>query len=256
MAYNYDKILAPFARDTAKSKYVDIVKFSRPEFEMLANVKWNWTLKIDGSNVNVIWDGERASYVGHTEKTQFNERTKKFLDETFCTPEAETVFEDLYGKQPVKISMELVSKDMNQNYGYFDGAVFVFDIFNGSTGKVWTSEETLNAFVSKFEGSNVLVAPFIGYMSIWDAVDVARAYEAIWNRHPEKWSEERIVKNPLGPYMIEGLVGRLPYELFNNNGDRVITKVKCKDYDVSSFGSNGELIRQDAEKLLSSNSVY
>lgn len=250
MAYNYDKILAPLARDTAKSKYVDIMKFSRPEFEMLANVKWNWTLKIDGSNVNVIWDGERVSYVGHTEKTQFNDRTKKFLDETFCTSEAETVFEDLYGEQPVKISMEFVSKDMNQNYGYVDGAVFVFDIFNGSTGKVWTSEETLDAFVSKFEGSNVFVAPFIGYMNIWNAIDVVKAYEVIWNRHPEKWKSEDKIKNPLGPYVIEGLVGRLPYELFDNNGNRVITKVKCKDYDVSSLGQDGALIRPAVEALV------
>lgn len=250
MAYNYDKILAPLARDTAKSKYVDIMKFSRPEFEMLANVKWNWTLKIDGSNVNVIWDGERVSYVGHTDKTLFNERTKKFLDETFCTSEAETVFEDLYGEQPVKISMEFVSKDMSQNYGYIDGAVFIFDIFNGSTGKVWTSEETLDAFVSKFEGNNVFVAPFIGYMNIWNAIDVAKAYEVIWNRHPERWSEEDKIKNPLGPYVIEGLIGRLPYELFDNNGNRVITKVKCKDYDVSSIGQDGHLIRPEVEALI------
>lgn len=251
MAYNYDKILAPFARDTAKSKYVDIMKFSRHEFEMLANVGWNWTLKIDGTNINVIWDGERVSYVGHTEKTQFNERTKKFLDETFLTPEAETIFEDLYGKRPVKISMEFVSKDMNQNYGYIEGAVYIFDIFNMETGKIWTSEETLNTFVERFEGSRVFIAPFIGYMNIWDAVDLAKGYEIIWNRHPEKWKGENIlIKNPLGPYTIEGIVGRLPYELFDNNGNRIITKVKCKDYNVQNIDENNDQFKAKIKSLI------
>lgn len=250
MTYNYDKILAPFARDTAKSKYVDIVKFSRPEFEMLANVKWNWTLKIDGTNINVLWDGERVKYVGHTDKTQFNERTKKFLDETFCTSEAETIFEDLYGSQPVKISMEFVSKDMNQNYGYLDGAVFVFDVFNGNTEKVWTSEETLGTFVSRFEGSNVFVAPFIGCMNIWDAVDLVKGFEVFWNQYPEKWRTNDIIDNPLGLYTVEGIVGRLPYELFDNNGNRIITKIKCKDYNVTGLDWNSENLKAKIMSLV------
>lgn len=251
MAYNYNKILAPFARDIAKSKYINIIKFSRPEFEMLANVRWNWTLKIDGTNINIIWDGEKVNYVGHTEKTQFNERTKKFLDDTFCTPESETIFEDLYGDQPVKISMEFVSKDMNQNYGYTEGAVYIFDIFNGETGKIWTSEETINSFVSRFEGNNVFVAPFIGYMNIWEAVDLVKAYEVIWNRHPEKWGDENIlIKNPLGKYTIEGIVGRLPYELFDNNGNRIITKVKCKDYDVQNIDENNDQFKAKIKSLI------
>lgn len=236
MAYNYEKILAPFCRDDAKQKIVNINKWSKPEFEMLQNLNWIWTQKIDGTNLNIVWDGERIYYVGHTDKTQWNDRSKQLIESTFCTPEAETIFEELYGSQPVTVSMELVGKDFNQNYGHPDGYFYLYDIRNGDTGKYWNREAVesfLKAFDPNKENMDIVQVLFEG--SIKDAVQFVRLANDTWNkdfktswftRNEVSWR----VENPLGKYPIEGIVGRLPIELYNAKGERLITKVKCRDY--------------------------
>lgn len=238
MAHNYEKILAPFGRDSGRDKYVNEDKWSKPEFEMLQNADWNWTQKIDGTNLNVVWDGDKVSYLGHTDKTQWNDRSKKLIEETFCTPEAETVFEQLYGEQPVVVSMELVSKDFSQNYGHPDGYFYVFDIRNGSTGKYWTSEEVLGRFADAFDPERKTIGKVQVLLegSIRDAVRYVKLANATWNKDfksscfddgKKVWR----VENPLGSYPLEGIVGRLPVELYNSRGERVICKVKCRDFE-------------------------
>lgn len=238
MAHNYEKILAPFSRASSKDKYVDEWgKWAKPEFELLQKVKWVWTQKIDGTNLNIVWDGDKVSYLGHTDKTQWNDRAKKLIEETFCTPEAETVFEQLYGEQPVTVSMELVGKDYNQNYGHPDGYFYVFDIKNGATGKYWTNDEVLSHFVNSFDPEKKIMDKvqelFEG--GIRDAVNYVKITEATWNSNfTTSWYDDGFhvwkIKNPLGPYPIEGIVGRLPIELYNSKNERVICKVKCKDF--------------------------
>lgn len=238
MAHNYEKILAPFARDNNKSKYVNKEKWSKPEFEMLKDIDWIWTLKIDGTCVVVQWNGERVNLLGHTDKTQFNERTKSYLEGLFCTSEAETVFEDLYGDQPVDICGEFVSKDMNENYGHPDGHFYAFDIRNGSTGKYW-GRESLIEFVNRFPDIEIVPIMLIG--SINDAVDWIAIAKKAWNASATEKERNRVsfirddgklfdIYNLFGNYDIEGLVGRPNVELYNSKNERIICKIKCSDY--------------------------
>lgn len=237
MAHNYTKILAPFCRDNAKSKFVNTHKWSRPDFEALQDIEWHWTQKIDGTNLNIVWDGERISYKGHTDKTQWNERSKALIENTFCTPEAETIFEELYGTQSVVVSMELVSKDFNQNYGHPDGHFYVYDVRNGNTNKYW-NREAVTSFVNAFDSSREVLEEvaelFVG--SIRDAVEYVKLAKK-WNQNFEEidyLSQDGIwwkVHNLLGKYPLEGIVGRPPIELYNSKDERVICKVKCCDYE-------------------------
>ena len=241
MAHNYEKILAPFGRDSSNSKFVNTSKWSKPEFEYLKNNTWIWTQKIDGTNLNIVWDGERVSYKGHTDKTQWNERSKNYIESVFCTSEAETVFEQLYGEQPIIVSMELVSKDFNQNYGYPDGHFYVYDVRNGNTGKYW-DRKAVEDFVEAFdhEHKHVEAVKVLYRGTIEGAVEWVKAAK-VFNENPDvnvldtEILENDIscfqVYNPLGKYPIEGLVGRPEIEMYNSKGERIITKVKCKDYE-------------------------
>ena len=50
----YHKIQTVYKRDPAtKHKYLLEGEFSTPELEFLANCQWEWTEKIDGTNVRV-----------------------------------------------------------------------------------------------------------------------------------------------------------------------------------------------------------
>lgn len=235
MAHYYPKIYAPFARDNSKSKYVNIYKWSKPEFEMLKDINWEWTQKIDGTSVCLQWQGDKMTIdniKGHTDKSEFNQRTKDYLQTVFCTPIAETIFEDLFGDNNVNVYGEFCSKDMNQNYGHPDGMFYPFDVQNADTGKYWTRDIVHN-FADKF-GLQEVQTLFQG--SILDAVEYVRLTDVTWNkdfktswftRNAQTWR----VENPLGKYPIEGLVGRPKIELLNSDGARIICKVKCKDYE-------------------------
>lgn len=239
MAHYYPKIYAPFKRADSKSKYVNINEWATPEFEMLKDIDWIWTQKADGTSVVLQWNGDKMTLdtiKGHTDKSQFNQRTKDYLEKTFCTPEAETIFEDLYGENPVNVYGEFCSKDYNQNYGFLDGIFFPFDVQNGETGK-WWPRDAVETFAQRF---NLKPVPVVFVGTIKQAVEWVKNVELIWNQKKESqatkinnigvWYKNYITDTAKGFYPVEGLVGRPIVELLNANGERIITKVKCKDY--------------------------
>lgn len=229
----YTKIIAPFKRDSAKAKYVNEELWSKPEFELLKDIAWSWTAKADGTSVYVKWDGERISYYGHTDKTQFNERTKKWLDETFCTRETESIFEQLYGSKPVNLYGEFVSDDFNQNYGHHEGYFYAFDIQNGANGN-WWNREALETFVNTYnDKSRIDIVPVMLTDTIEGAVKFVKFAKKVHKNQGTFYVGRDSFQCPFDSSApLEGLVGKPLYELSFGNGDRVITKVKCEDFEV------------------------
>ncbi len=44
-----------------------------PEFEYLQDNEWEFTEKIDGTNIRIIFDGEKISFAGRTNKSRIPE---------------------------------------------------------------------------------------------------------------------------------------------------------------------------------------
>ncbi len=67
----YHKIQTVFKRDP-KTKFKTLLEreYSLPEFRYLADCQWWWTEKVDGSNVRVMFDGERITFGGKTDNAQ------------------------------------------------------------------------------------------------------------------------------------------------------------------------------------------
>lgn len=64
----YHKINTIFKRDPeTRNKTLLEGQYSVPEFEYLANNKWIFTEKIDGTNIRVMWDGKKVTFGGKTE---------------------------------------------------------------------------------------------------------------------------------------------------------------------------------------------
>lgn len=241
MAHYFPKIYAPFKRDESKSKYVNEKSWTNPVFELLRDINWVWTQKADGTSVMLQWNGDKMTLdciKGHTDKTQFNVRTKNWLEKTFCTPEAETVFENLYGEHPVNIYGEFCSKDFNQNYGFSDGIFYPFDVQNAETRK-WWPRLAVDEFAEDF-GLPAVPIVFIG--TIKQAVEYVKNVQNIWNKNfkeqattingQEVWYKNYLKVNGDSKYPVEGLVGRPLEELLDANGQRIITKVKCRDFEA------------------------
>lgn len=226
MAHNYPKILAPFARDKANDKKVNKNKWSKPEFELLKDIEWVWTAKADGTSIGLRWDGERVSFVGHTDKSQIPPKLLKYLQNTFGTPEAETIFEDLYGSTSVTVYGEGISSETNEDYEHPDGWFIPFDVKCDLPNGRWWNREAVNEFVYRFDDLIPAVEMFKGSIEI--AVKKIEEYN---NNKQMGLSVKTDLICPYDPKRpLEGVVGRPKVELLDSNGERIICKVKCKDF--------------------------
>ena len=211
MAHNYQKILAPFGRATPKDRLVDTSIFAKAWVKMFYEneIKMFASEKIDGTSVGLVWDGERISFVGHTEKSEFSPRYLEYLKNTFGTSEFESVIEEIFRDKPVTIYGEGISKDYNVHYGFPEGNFIMYDIQN-SDG-VFYNREAVKEIAKKLD----LLYPWEEVMTLKEAI------EFIKTRPDSKLNPQ---------YKMEGLVVRAPLELYTNNFDRVICKVKVKDF--------------------------
>lgn len=213
MAHNYTKIYAPFKREGLKDKFVKIGLWQNEVLQATQSLEWEWTEKIDGTSIGVKWDGERVSFVGHTDKSVIPTRLKTWLENKFGTKEAESLFESTFGETNVTLYGEGISKETNYNYGFVDGNFIFYDIYCDSTEQFW-SRETVHEIANKFE----LIEPAIVLKgTIMDAVHFIK-----------EGQKHSLLDSKLN---MEGIVGRPPVELYTGNGARLITKVKYCDYE-------------------------
>lgn len=216
MAHYYGKISAPFGRKCPTDRLVDKTIYAKPWMTIFyeENALMYASEKIDGTNVGIKWDGDRVSFVGHTDKSTFCPRYLAYLNERFGTPQFESVLEEVFGEQSAFIFGEGVSKDYSHHYGYPDGEFIMYDIC--CDGKFWNRDPVHN--VSKKFG---MMCPHEELMPFMDAIEFVQS-------RPYSWLDPT--------HRMEGLVLRPRVELFTNNGDRVICKVKVRDFvDVKDY---------------------
>ena len=99
----YQKIPTIFKRDD-KGQII-LGEYSTPEIAYLAGNNWWWTEKIDGTNIRVMYDGERVTFGGKTDNAQIPAFLFARLQDLFpSTDKFREVFDDdatnicLYGE--------------------------------------------------------------------------------------------------------------------------------------------------------------
>lgn len=188
----------------------DIVKpeFSNPEFDLLQNISWEFTEKIDGTNIRICWDGYNISFAGRTERSKIPPHLLKVLEETYNTNAFEEMIEQKFGDKEVIFFGEGCGEKIQTNGEKYGKPHFVlFDIcVNGKYLKRDNFYEVANYF--KME-----TAPALFTGRLLDGV------RYVWERP----------KSKLGDIEMEGVVGRPVIELQNGDGGRIITKIKVRD---------------------------
>ena len=105
----YQKIQTVFLRNP-ETRFKTLLEgeFSKPEFEMLKDIDWVCTEKIDGTNIRVMWDGNNVRFGGKTDNAQIPTILISVLQDTFthnkmkgCFPDADNVclYGEGYGKK-------------------------------------------------------------------------------------------------------------------------------------------------------------
>jgi len=212
----YHKILTVFERDPA-TKYKTLLdgQFAHPALEYLQNNEWIWTEKVDGTNIRVmIPHKHNESY-----EIMFGGKTSNALIPGFLVQRLQNVF------QPQKERLREMFPDGGCLYGEGYGAKIQkgggnyrsdqdFVLFDVKVGDWWLERHNVEDVASKL---GLDVVPIIGTGTLDQMVAVAREGFA------SQW----------GDFRAEGIVARPETELMTRNGDRIITKVKTKDFGAA-----------------------
>lgn len=207
----YHKIETLFERDMEGSKKLIEGKFRNPVVEFLKDNKWQFTEKVDGTNIRVHWDGHKVFFGGRTDSAQIPTVLMYALNDKFMGIQNEELFEQKFGATPVTFYGEGYGEKIQNGGNYREGVGFIlFDIL---IGDIWLERENIEEIAKAFD---VPVVPIVLEGTIQDAVNYVKNSPKSIIASKEKESE--------------GLVGKPSVEVKDRRGDRVIVKVKVKDF--------------------------
>jgi hypothetical protein len=207
----YHKIETIFMRDE-KTKLLVEGTYRNSSVEFLKDNVWQFTEKIDGTNIRVHWDGHSVSFAGRTDKAQIPKHLLARLEELFGGEVNEEIFEQTFGDKEVTLFGEGYGFKIQTN-GYIEGVDFI--LFDVLVGDVYLERGNVEAIAKTF---NIDVVPIILEGTLGDGIDYVRQHH-----------KTSICEGEHGGYM-EGLVGRPKVELKTRAGERVIVKIKYNDF--------------------------
>lgn len=212
MHYQYPKIRNIYWRDMEGNKKVIQGQYANDTFKYLANLEWEGTLKLDGMNVGMVWDGHRISWQGRTDNTAFSKPQLEYLN-SLATPEMEEILEQKFGEEKAVIYGELIGKGIQacgSKYCEDEYRFVIFDVYKPDTDQ-WWSRDAIEALAIS---TNLRVVPVIATATLPELVELVR------ERRQDPMAQSKLEW--------EGLVARPMVEMKDNKG-RVITKIKVRD---------------------------
>lgn len=204
----YHKIQSVFMRDPENNNKTFIMgEWSMPEFGYLATNDWLLTEKIDGTNIRVIWnpDTMKVMFSGKTDDAQLLSKLVFNLYEMFPID----LFEKVFPKTPVCLYGEGYGAGIGKGGKYRPDPGFI--LFDVKIGDWWLTRANVEDVATKL---GIDTVPIIGTGTLWNAIDKTRdGFNSIF-----------------GNFIAEGIVARPVIDLFTRKGERIITKVKNRDF--------------------------
>uniref|UniRef100_A0A6M3K2W6 Putative RNA ligase n=1 Tax=viral metagenome TaxID=1070528 RepID=A0A6M3K2W6_9ZZZZ len=200
----YHKIETLFERDEKTHKLKEPLVLRNPAYDLIK--KWQFTEKIDGTNIRCIWNNSTMTFAGRTDKAQLPANLVKRLYEILSPEKFLSVFPDcgavIYGEGYGAGIQKGGLYSPTQDFAVFDVLV---------DGRWWLNWE-----------NTVDVAQKLGLQTVPFIIEAALDTMTI------------MVKlgfpSHLGTAIAEGVVGRTSEPLFDKRGHRLIIKLKTRDF--------------------------
>lgn len=209
MLKEYHKIETLFERDLKTKKLIE-GKYRNKTIEYLKDLKWQFTEKIDGTNIRIYWDGHKVIFYGRTDKTQIPVELANRLMKLFGGETNEEIFEQKFGEAEVMLVGEGYGEKIQKGGLYRKGQDFIlFDVMIAGN---WQPRESVEDIAKAF---NIDAVPIVLEGTIKEAVEYLKTKP----------------KSVFGTAPSEGVVGRPEIELQDRTGNRVIVKIKVRDFE-------------------------
>ena len=205
----YNKIDTLYIRDIDGSKKLIEGLFRSKAVEFCKDLPWQFTEKIDGTNIRVMWDGHKVTYGGRTERASIPAHLMNKLIELFGNEETEQLFEQIFGEKEVIFFGEGYGVKI-QNGGLYrpDVSFILFDVMiNGN----YQDREMVEQAAKQF---GLEIVPIVLEGTLQEGVDYVKSKPM----------------STIGKAPMEGLVGRPKVELQDRCGNRLIVKIKVRDF--------------------------
>lgn len=208
----YNKIETIYERDINGTKKLIEGKYRNATVEYLANNEWEFTEKIDGTNIRIYWDGHKITFGGRTERASIPSHLVNKLNAIFLNEETEQLFEQKFGETEVILfgegygtKIQACGNDYRPDVGFI-----LFDVLIGGN---YQSRESIEDIAKAFD---LEIVPIVLRGTIQDAVDFIKTKP----------------NSTIGKAKMEGVVGRPKVELQDRCGHRLIVKIKRRDFEV------------------------
>lgn len=212
----YHKIEGLYEREPETKRLLPGV-YRNPVVAYTAGLEWEFTEKIDGTNIRVIWDGYRVSFAGRTDNAIIPKHLLEHLEKTFGGEANEQVFEQHFGEKQVILYGEGYGPKIQNGGNYRPDVSFI--LFDVAIDDTWLARSSVEEIAGYF---GIDVVPIVLRGTIKDAEEFVRSRP----------------KSNFGTADMEGVVGRPKYDLMARDGKRVIVKVKVRDYDeIDRYGA-------------------
>ncbi len=210
----YPKIYSPFVRfvEGPLKNRLDLTTWFRPEFELLKDLSWEWTEKVNGTNVRVLWDGYKVRFGGRTDTAQMPLSLLEVLQETF----PEELLEQKFGQVPAVLFGEGCGARMASGSGVY-GSEPTFVLFDVNIDGWWLERENV---MDVADSLAIKIVPVAMKGTIEQAITaVTCGLNSAW-----------------GNFRAEGLVGKVPLGLLTRGGEPIMIKIKDKDFAPTTGG--------------------
>ncbi len=202
----YHKIQTIFKRDMENKGKIILGEYACPEFGLLKDIEWVFTEKIDGTNIRVSWDGENVKFGGRTDNAQIPTILIERLQQLFPK---ELLMEKL--SNPLCLYGEGFGAKIQKGGGNYNPDGVDFILFDVQVDDWWLKRDIVESIALSLA---IKTVPVVGQGTLSDAVDLVR------NDFKSQW----------GDFSAEGFVIKPAIDLFNRKGERIITKIKHKDF--------------------------
>lgn len=202
----YHKIKNVFCRDENTHKLIPF-KWRNDTFHCLSNCVWVATEKIDGTNIRVIFDGEKVIFKGKSDNAQIPGPLVEHLTQFFTLELMKSVF-----SCPVCLYGEGFGGKIQKGSEKY-GVEQRFILFDVSFNRMFTSDETMRS-IAKSLGCDCVEILYVDTLT-----EIVQQFIDGNCRHGKYGEPEGVVARPIAP-------------LYDHKGNRVIVKIKVRDFEV------------------------